>query len=200
MGSKGTIGKTLQEYYKKVEDNKETLSKEDKSKGETNKDAIKALSIKEEPKIQQTGKLKLKLKMEEGKVVSVDDSGLLPDEPDAKRRDDGKGRRSPDSNRKSESRKLESKKSPKDGEERKHKDKESRKSKKDGELNEKKHHKKLESKKSPKDDECQEKKHHKEIESKKSSNERADEKIATKLKVKESPKEDSACDNLKSKS
>merc|ERR1711922_25192 len=74
-----------------------------------------------------------------------------------------------------------------------------RKSKKDGELHEKKH-KKLESKKSPKDDESQEKKHHKELESKKSSNEEADEKITTELKSKESPKEDSACVNLKSKS
>ena len=30
----------------------------------------------------QTGRLKLKLKMEEGKVVKVDDSQLLPDEPE----------------------------------------------------------------------------------------------------------------------
>ena len=59
--SKSAIGKTLEAYYKKIELNK---------------------SPEEEQK--QTGKLKLKLKMEEGKVVKVDDSGLLPDEPGRK--------------------------------------------------------------------------------------------------------------------
>jgi len=63
--SKTAIGKTLQEYYKKNELNKSPIEEEQK----------------------QTGKLKLKLKMEEGKVVKVDDSGLLPDEPDVKKED-----------------------------------------------------------------------------------------------------------------
>ena len=74
--SKSSIGKTLETYYKKMETCK---------------------SPDEEQK--QTGKLKLKLRMEEGKVVKVDDSGLLPDEPGVK-----EDRRSP---------KLEGKKSPK---------------------------------------------------------------------------------------
>jgi len=60
--SKTAIGKTLEAYYKKIELNKSPVEEEQK----------------------QTGKLKLKLKMEEGKVVKVDDSGLLPDEPGRK--------------------------------------------------------------------------------------------------------------------
>merc|ERR550539_1769232 len=52
------IGKTLEAYYKKIELNRSPVEEEQK----------------------QTGKLKLKLKMEEGKVVKVDDSLLLPDE------------------------------------------------------------------------------------------------------------------------
>ena len=60
--SKTAIGKTLEAYYKKIELNKSPEVEEQK----------------------QTGKLKLKLKMEEGKVVKVDDSGLLPDEPGRK--------------------------------------------------------------------------------------------------------------------
>lgn len=63
--SKSAIGKTLEAYYKKNELNKSPIEEEQK----------------------QTGKLKLKLKMEEGKVVKVDDSGLLPDEPDMKKED-----------------------------------------------------------------------------------------------------------------
>ena len=60
--SKTAIGKTLEAYYKKIELNRSPVEEEQK----------------------QTGKLKLKLKMEEGKVVKVDDSGLLPDEPGRK--------------------------------------------------------------------------------------------------------------------
>merc|ERR1711879_166362 len=56
--SKTAIGKTLEAYYKKIELNRSPVEEEQK----------------------QTGKLKLKLKMEEGKVVKVDDSLLLPDE------------------------------------------------------------------------------------------------------------------------
>jgi hypothetical protein len=63
--SKSAIGKTLEAYYKKNELNKSPIEEGQK----------------------QTGKLKLKLKMEEGKVVKVDDSGLLPDEPDMKKED-----------------------------------------------------------------------------------------------------------------
>ena len=65
--SKTAIGKTLEAYYKKIELNKSPVEEEQK----------------------QTGKLKLKLKMEEGKVVEVDDSGLLPGE--IKRKEAEKG-------------------------------------------------------------------------------------------------------------
>ena len=69
--SKNSIGKTLQEYYKKIETCK---------------------SPDEEQK--QTGKLKLKLRMEEGKVVKVDDSGLLPGE-SRESRENSNGKKSP---------------------------------------------------------------------------------------------------------
>ena len=57
--SKTAIGRTLDNYYKK------------------NKDQLQSPEEKK-----QTGKLKLKLKMEEGKVVEVDDSQLLPNDPE----------------------------------------------------------------------------------------------------------------------
>ena len=65
--SKTAIGKTLEAYYKKNELSKSPAEEEQR----------------------QTGKLKLKLKMEEGKVVEVDDSGLLPGE--IKRKEAEKG-------------------------------------------------------------------------------------------------------------
>ena len=61
--SKTAISKTLETSYKNLEDEAE------KQSSSTN-----------------GGRLKLKLRMEEGKVVKVDDSGLLPDEPDIERR------------------------------------------------------------------------------------------------------------------
>ena len=61
--SKTAISKTLETYYKNLEDEAEKQSSSTKG-----------------------GRLKLKLRMEEGKVVKVDDSGLLPDEPDIERR------------------------------------------------------------------------------------------------------------------
>ena len=64
--SKTAIGRTLDNYYKK---NGLTRSEE------------------EDEDKKQTGRLKLKLKMEEGKVVKVDDSQLLPDEPEKRKID-----------------------------------------------------------------------------------------------------------------
>ena len=60
--SKQAIVRTLDAYYKK------------------NPEEVTGGKEKEEERNKQTGKLKLKLKMEEGKVVKVDDSLLLPDE------------------------------------------------------------------------------------------------------------------------
>ena len=60
--SKQAIVRTLDAYYKK------------------NPEEVTGGKEKEEERKKQTGKLKLKLKMEEGKVVKVDDSLLLPDE------------------------------------------------------------------------------------------------------------------------
>ena len=64
--SKTAIGRTLDSYYKKNGLSRSEEEEEDKK---------------------QTGRLKLKLKMEEGKVVKVDDSQLLPDEPEKRKID-----------------------------------------------------------------------------------------------------------------
>merc|ERR1712157_79904 len=64
--SKTAIGRTLDNYYKKNGLPRSQEEEEDKK---------------------QTGRLKLKLKMEEGKVVKVDDSQLLPDEPEKRKID-----------------------------------------------------------------------------------------------------------------
>ena len=61
--SKTAIGRTLDNYYKKND----------------------LLKSPEEEKKKQTGRLKLKLKMEEGKVVKVNDSVLIPDKSQKKR-------------------------------------------------------------------------------------------------------------------
>ena len=91
--SKHSIGKTLHDYYKNL---KETCkSPEDDQKPVNGSGA-------------GTGKLKLKLRMEEGKVVKVDASGLLPDEPGVK----GAGRKSPNG-KKSPKREDRDRKSPK---------------------------------------------------------------------------------------
>ena len=63
--SKTAIGRTLDSYYKK--------------------NGLNACQEEEQEQKKQTGRLKLKLKMEEGKVVKVDDSLLLPDEPSKKK-------------------------------------------------------------------------------------------------------------------
>jgi hypothetical protein len=68
--SKTAIGKTLENYYKNLEE-------------ETEKQQQQAATA---AAAATGGRLKLKLRMEEGKVVKVDDSGLLPDEPDIERR------------------------------------------------------------------------------------------------------------------
>ena len=64
--SKTAIGRTLDNYYRK---NGLTRSQE------------------EDEDKKQTGRLKLKLKMEEGKVIEVDDSQLLPDESEKRKID-----------------------------------------------------------------------------------------------------------------
>jgi hypothetical protein len=61
--SKTAIGKTLETYYRNLEEEADKQQQQ-----------------------QTGGRLKLKLRMEEGKVVKVDDSGLLPDEPERERR------------------------------------------------------------------------------------------------------------------
>ena len=61
--SKTAIGRTLDNYYKKND----------------------LLKCPEEEQQKQTGRLKLKLKMEEGKVVEVDDSLLLPGDAEKKK-------------------------------------------------------------------------------------------------------------------
>merc|ERR1719450_1484860 len=61
--SKTAIGRTLDNYYKKND----------------------LLKSPEEEQKKQTGRLKLKLKMEEGKVIKVNDSLLLPDKSQKKR-------------------------------------------------------------------------------------------------------------------
>ena len=142
--SKWTIGKTLENYYKKIE---ETSSKtpDEASNNKTKDDSLNATknatvtrtkdskvikdsdskSPTETKQVEQpsevaqpqTGKLKLKLRMEEGKVVKVDDSGLLPDEPDAKKsiKREDRDRKSPDSAKKGDSKNLEARKSSDDG-------------------------------------------------------------------------------------
>jgi hypothetical protein len=68
--SKSAIGKTLETYYKNLDE-----------------EAEKATTTQQQHASSSSGgRLKLKLRLEEGKVVKVDDSGLLPDEPDRERR------------------------------------------------------------------------------------------------------------------
>ena len=109
--SKHSIGKTLHDYYKKME-NAGGKSPDSVSIGSSG-----GVSGPEEQQ-KQTGKLKLKLRMEEGKVVKVDDSGLLPGEPKQQngkrspKRDELKPKRSGDSGELKPKKSADSKKSP----------------------------------------------------------------------------------------
>ena len=182
--SKWTIGKTLENYYKKIEESS-SQTPDDASNKKTKDESLNATKngtvtrtkdskvIKDshsksppeekqgeqasEVAQPQTGKLKLKLRMEEGKVVKVDFSGLLPDEPDAKKsiKQEDRDRNSLDSSKKGDSKKLESRKSPMT-EENYSKDLEARKSSDDGlkmSISKKSNEKNLEVKKYPRDQE-----------------------------------------------
>ena len=92
--SKTAIGRTLDNYYKKNGLSRSQDEEEDKK---------------------QTGRLKLKLKMEEGKVVKVDDSQLLPDEPEKRKIDRRYSSERERSKDKSENGSSDSRKSKKNG-------------------------------------------------------------------------------------